>query len=78
MQLPFTREQFFDLFVAYSEALWPAAMALWIASAVIVALQLSACHRHDRWVSALLVVHWAWSALAYHVAFFTPSEHLLH
>jgi hypothetical protein len=71
MQLPFTREQFFDLFVAYNEALWPAAMALWAASAVIVALRLSARHPHDRWVSALLVGHWAWSGLAYHVAFFT-------
>jgi hypothetical protein len=71
MQLPFTREQFFDLFVAYNEALWPAAVALWIASAVIVALRLSARRPHDRWVSALLVGHWAWSALAYHVAFFT-------
>lgn len=32
MQLPFTSEQFFDLFVAYNEALWPAVVALWIAS----------------------------------------------
>ena len=71
MQLPFTKEQFFDLFVAYNEALWPAAVALWIASAVIVALRLSAQRPHDRWISTLLVVHWAWSALAYHVAFFT-------
>jgi hypothetical protein len=71
MQLPFTREQFFDLFVGYNEALWPAAVALWIASAVIVALRLSASRPHDRWISALLVAHWAWSALAYHVAFFT-------
>jgi uncharacterized protein DUF6064 len=71
MQLPFTREQFFDLFTAYNEALWPAAVALWIASAVIVAVRLSARRPHDRWISALLVGHWAWSALAYHVAFFT-------
>jgi hypothetical protein len=42
MQLPFTKEQFFDLFAAYNEALWPAAVALWAASAVIVALRLSA------------------------------------
>ena len=71
MQLPFTTEQFFDLFVAYNEALWPAVVALWTASAVIVALRLSARHPHDHWVSALLVGHWLWSALAYHVAFFT-------
>jgi len=30
MKLPFTREQFFDLFVSYNEALWPVAVALWI------------------------------------------------
>ena len=71
MQLPFTKEQFFDLFVAYNEALWPAAVALWIASAVIVALRLAEHRPHDRWISALLVAHWAWSALAYYVAFFT-------
>lgn len=71
MQLPFTKEQFFDLFVSYNEALWPAAVALWMASALTVALRLSARRPHDRWISALLVWHWAWSALAYHVAFFT-------
>jgi hypothetical protein len=71
MQLPFTREQFFDLFAAYNEALWPAAAALWIASAAVAALRLSARRPHDRWISALLVAHWGWSALAYHVAFFT-------
>ena len=71
MQLPFTREQFFDLFGAYNGILWPAAVALWIASAVIVAARLTAPRPHDRWIGALLVWHWAWSALAYHVAFFT-------
>lgn len=71
MQLPFTRAQFFDLFVAYNETLWPAVVVLWIASAVVVAWRLRVLRQHDRWVSALLVVHWAWSALAYHAAFFT-------
>ena len=71
MPLPFTREQFFDLFAAYNEALWPLVVALWIVSAVIVVRQLSESHQHDRWASALLAGHWAWSALAYHAAFFT-------
>jgi hypothetical protein len=71
MQLPFTKEQFFELFVAYNGTLWPAAVALWVASALIVALRLTTSRPHDRWVSALLVWHWAWSAVAYHVAFFT-------
>ena len=68
--MPFTEEQFFDLFASYNGTLWPGAVALWTASA-IVALRLTAHRPHDRWISALLVGHWAWSALAYHVAFFT-------
>jgi hypothetical protein len=71
MQLPFTKEQFFNLFAAYNQALWPALIALWVASAAVSVLLLTSRRPSDRWVSALLTAHWAWSALAYHVAFFT-------
>ena len=47
MQLPFTREQFRDLFVAYNQTLWPVVVARWTASALIAALRLSRRHRHD-------------------------------
>lgn len=71
MQLPFTKEQFFDLFAAYNGGLWPAVISLWIASAVVGALLLSSRRPPDRCINALLATHWAWSALAYHVTFFT-------
>ena len=32
---------------------------------------LSSRRSHDRRISGLLAVHWAWSAVAYHVVFFT-------
>jgi hypothetical protein len=59
MNPPFTRDQFFDLSADSNEALWLAAVALWIASGAIVALRLSAHRPHDRSVSALLAVPWA-------------------
>ena len=71
MSLPFTKEQFFDLFVAYNVGLWPALLALWIVSAVASVLLLSSRPPSNRWISTLLTVHWAWSALAYHAVFFT-------
>lgn len=71
MQLPFTREQFFDLFADYNLALWPALVALWLASAAVGLLLFSSRRLPDRWTSALLAAHWAWSGLAYHAAFFT-------
>jgi hypothetical protein len=71
MQLPFSREQFFDLLAAYNGALWPAAVLLWVASVLAGAWLLSSPRSHDRWISGLLAVHWAWSAVAYHGVFFT-------
>jgi hypothetical protein len=71
MQLPFSRGDFFDLLAAYNGALWPAAVALWVASVLAAVWMLSSPRSHDRWISGLLVVHWAWSAVAYHVVFFT-------
>ena len=71
MTLPFTDEEFFDVLAAYNEALWPAALALWVASLVAVLLFIRGRDRVHRSLCALLAGHWAWSALAYHAAFFT-------
>ena len=72
MQLPFTREAFLDQLATYNTVLWPAVVALWVASAIAFAWLVSPQGRtHGRWITALLVVHWAWSAIAYHAALFT-------
>lgn len=71
MQLPFTKEQFYDLFAAYNEALWPVLVGLWFASVVVSVLLLTSRRPPDRWISTLLTMHWGWSALAYHATFFT-------
>lgn len=69
MQLPFSEREFLDVFVAYNTALWPAAVALWIVSLVVLLLVLRG-QRIDRVVSLLLAVHWAWAGIAYHFAYF--------
>ncbi|HSJ42599.1 MAG TPA: DUF6064 family protein, partial [Xanthobacteraceae bacterium] len=71
MQLPFSPAEFFDLLAAYNTSLWPAVVTLWIGSALAAASLASSRLPHDRWISGLLAVHWAWSAVAYHLAFFT-------
>lgn len=71
MPLPFTTEQFFNLFAAYNAAVWPALAALWLASIVVCALLLSARRTPDRAIGALLAAHWFWSGLVYHGVFFT-------
>ncbi len=71
MPLPFTKERFFDLIAAYNMGFWPVLLAPWIASVLAGVRLLSSRRPPDRWISALLGAHWAWSGLAYHVGFFT-------
>src|SRR5688500_15904763 len=70
MTLPFTHQEFFDVLAAYNATLWPAAVALWAASLAAVLLLLRGGTRAHQALCALLAAHWAWSAIAYHAAFF--------
>lgn len=64
--LPFTTEQFFEVFAAYNAAIWPAqiiAYALGVAAVIVLVV---------RWKHAasfalgVLAVFWAWNGVAYH------------
>jgi hypothetical protein len=74
--LPFTTDQFFGVFRAYNEAVWPAQIVL-LAFAFVASLIVAFPRPwSDRAVSAILAVFWAWLALVYHVAFFAPINPL--
>jgi hypothetical protein len=68
--LPFTVEQFLQVFARYNETLWPAVVLWWLATLTVV---LVAWRIPDgrRWVTWLLAALWAWNGLAYHAWLFT-------
>ena len=72
MALPFTVEQFHDVFRDYNRVVWPAQRLL----AALALAAVAAALRPKPWpwtgvfVSASLGFLWAWIAFAYHVAFF--------
>ena len=70
MTLPFTRDQFFSIFGSYNEALWPFAIALWLASFAAFICLGRGKEGRQRFINLLLVTHWLWAAIAYHIAFF--------
>lgn len=76
MVLPFTSDQFFGVFAAYNEAVWPA--QLFLLALAVLALVLVAFPRtwSGRAISAILAFLWAWLALAYHLAFFASINPL--
>lgn len=68
--LPFTPDQFFEVFGSYNESLWPLAVALWIASFAALVYHLRGQSRQV-FINVLLVTHWLWAAIGYHIAFFS-------
>ena len=70
MAMPFTVEQFFDVFRRYNEAIWPLQWVL-VASAVLaVFVALRGGSRADRAASMVLAVLWLWAGVMYHLVFF--------
>jgi hypothetical protein len=68
--LPFTVDEFFNVFRLYNEALWPAHIALTVLAVAGIALSVRQHAGDLRWVSAILALLWLWMAVAYHATFF--------
>jgi hypothetical protein len=71
MNMPFTTDQFFDVFARYNMTLWPAQIALNALAVLALVLVYRARPSEGRWVAAILAALWAWMAMAYHFAFFS-------
>jgi hypothetical protein len=68
MNIPFTTEQFLEVFARYNHAVWPMQVLLYVVALAILAL---AWRTTGRWVLPSLAVLWAWMGLVYHWGFFT-------
>ncbi len=69
MTLPFSEQQFFDVFGRYNTRVWPVVTLLWLATAWFV-VQLVRGRSTSVGVGLLLAFHWAWSGVVYHASFF--------
>lgn len=68
--MPFTQEQFFDLFGRYNRAV-PLAIGLcWVATALLVANVVRG-RRASTGLLTLMVFQWAWVGIVFHFVFFT-------
>jgi hypothetical protein len=67
--LPFTTQEFLEVFGRYNSAVWPAQLFLYAIATLIVILMLQ--RDRPRLMLVLLATLWLWSGLAYHIAFFS-------
>ena len=69
-RLPFTADQFYQVFARYNEALWPVAVLWWLTTLAlaVAAWRIPAA---SRWLMSLVGLLWAWNAVVYHAWLFT-------
>ncbi len=71
MNLPFTREQFFDVFAKYNNGIWPLQVLLVLLALAAVFFALRRYKFSDLAISLFLGFIWLWTGVVYHIAFFS-------
>jgi hypothetical protein len=69
--MPFTADEFLDVFAAYNRALWPLALALWVLTAAVFTTFIVRARMWMPLPAVLLADHWLWAGILYHGLFFT-------
>ena len=72
MSLPFSREQFFEVFARYNEGVMPLQLALFLLALSALGALVVRRPGSDRVVSAILAALWAWMGVVYHFVYFAP------
>ena len=54
MNVPFTIDQFFDVFARYNAGVWPTQLVLNAMALLVVVLIVRADASHGRWIAAIL------------------------
>ena len=69
--MPFTANEFLDVFAAYNQALWPFAAALWLLTTLVCAALIAGASLPALFPRLLLAAHWLWAGVMYHALFFS-------
>jgi hypothetical protein len=70
MEIPFTVEQFFDVFGTYNAAIWPIQVLAYVLGIVALALAIREGKLSARIVSGILSFFWIWMGVFYHILYF--------
>lgn len=71
MQLPFTSEQFLEVFKNYNQFIFPLQIGFYILAAITMFLVLMNTARSGKIINLILGFFWLWMGTAYHFLFFS-------
>lgn len=66
VMLPFTREQFFGIFVDYNAGVWPVQVLAYLIGVGSIALLIRPSRMTNRVIAGGLAALWVWTGVAYH------------
>lgn len=69
--MPFTIEQFFDVFASYNQAVFPMQVILVLTAALTVFLAIYQKPVFDQAIAVALALLWLWAGVVYHLFFFS-------
>jgi hypothetical protein len=70
--MPFSRDDFFNVFASYNDSVWPAQILLYVLAAGAVVCLISRTSAGIRGAYAILAILWIWMGVVYHAVFFAP------
>ena len=70
MEIPFTVEQFFEVFKAYNTAIWPAQALAYVLGLAALGLAIRGGEGPARIVAGILASFWLWMGVFYHMLYF--------
>jgi hypothetical protein len=71
MEVPFTQEQFLDIFELYNLSIWPFQIFLIVLALIAIFLAVYRIKYSGILISATLSFYWAWMGAVYHLVFFS-------
>lgn len=69
--MPFTAEEFFEVFKQYNLGVWPAQILIYLVAAVILLIRIRPIRNTLRWQAIGLALLWLWTGIVYHWSFFS-------
>ena len=76
MNIPFTAEQFLEIFEKYNLAIWPMQVIAYLLSIAAVLLAIKKIRYSDRIISAVLSCYWVWMGQPHSALGTVPSATL--
>jgi len=71
MKIPFSIEEFFDVFIRYNNAVWPVQWVFVMMAVSAVVMLMRRSPRASRLALLFLSVFWLWTGVVYHWVFFS-------